>query len=216
MKESTWFKNYEAEVKSKRDKSNKNKVIVIPIVLGFMAVLCCILAMVNGNNAAAEQQVSPIFYFLPVFAFIALLTVMMLAVSKRKDPANRTRNSLKELLRSDGEVDAFDLQMSEAPVMELETNRTTRIFLTQDYVGSRFLADGDVTYTFIRKGDIASFNFKKTASTTDNPLNAAFFFDIKNSDGKVILNGLTDSGKQLDALMELIRTAQPAVSVSER
>lgn len=55
------------------------------------------------------------------------------------------------------------------------------------------------------------FHKNKTGSTTGNPVNAAFFFDIRNNKQKVIMNGLCDSGKQLDAITEMLTIANPEI-----
>ena len=117
------------------------------------------------------------------------------------------------MLKSDEDVDRFDQQMSIAPMGEVNLGTET-LFFTEDYVGKKYITGGDLKYTFIRRNEIASFHHSKTASNTANPLNAAFFFDIRNTNQQVIMNGSVDSGKQLDELVALLQTAQPEIQLS--
>lgn len=55
------------------------------------------------------------------------------------------------------------------------------------------------------------YSYSKTASTTGNPLKAAYFFDIRNGQQKVIMNGLADSRTKLKELEELLHIAQPSI-----
>lgn len=44
-------------------------------------------------------------------------------------------------------------------------------------------------------------------------MKAAFFFDIRNHEQKVIMNGLADSGKQLEAIIDMLQTANPHITL---
>ena len=209
MKESIWLKNYEQEVKGKRDASNGKKKIIL-IMVPLIMLLFMAAAMMNADSAAAQGQ-NPAMYFVPLFVVLMVFIVIMLSIGKKKDVTKHTRENVKALLRNDAEVEQFDRQMSEAPIKEVKISGDTTIFLTLDYVGKKCIAMGDLTYTFIRREEMAYYDYAKTASTTANPLNAAYFFDIRNAQKKVILNGLADSGSQLGQLEELLKLAQPAI-----
>ena len=48
----------------------------------------------------------------------------------------------------------------------------------EDYLGKKYMAGGHFMYSFIRRSDIAAMNYCKTASTTANPLRAAYFKEL--------------------------------------
>lgn len=209
MRESIWLKNYEQEVQSKRKQSNEKKkasLIVIPVML----LVALGLAAVNGDSAAANGQ-NPTMYIVGFFAFMMIFVLIVLNIGKKKDATKNTRKNVQELLRSDEEVEAFDQQMSMEPIKEVKISSDTAIFFTQDYLGKKYLAMGDLNYSFIHREEMAYYDYSKTASTTANPINAAFFFDIRNAENKVILNGLADSGAKLAELEELLRSAKPDI-----
>ena len=79
-------------------------------------------------------------------------------------------------------------------------------------VGKKWLsATNDLQYTFVRRTDIAFFNSSKTKSASANPLRASYFFDIRNANIEVIMNGLAENSDLLTELKELLKLAQPAV-----
>lgn len=209
MKESKWLKEYEKEVKDKREASNKNKKVIL-IIIPIMMLLFVGAAMLNSDIATAQGQES-IGFIAVIFIVIMIFAIVMISVGKKKDVTKKTRENVMSLLRGDEEVDSFDQQMSVVPIKEVKVSNTTTIFLTQDYIGKKYIDMGDFKYSFIHRNEIVSYNYAKTASTTGNPINAAFFFDIRDSKKKVIMNGLADSGSQLAELEELLRIAQPTI-----
>lgn len=214
MKESTWFKAYEQEVIEKKNKANGSKKTIF-LILAIMMIFFLVCALVNEKSFSAETLIK----FLPLlgtFAFIIILVSVLMLVTKKADPAKRTRNNLKELLRSDEEVEAFDLQMSTTPLKEFEVSQGTILFLTQDYIGEKGIDNGNVFYKFIRNKDIAYYDYMKTKSTTANPLKAAYFYDIRKANQEVILNGIADSSTQLEQLEDLLKTAQPSIQKSRK
>lgn len=209
MKQSIWLQNYEKAVNAKRGESNQKKKIIL-IIIPMMMVLGLIAAMAGGGMDDPQAQ-SGMLAFIGVFVGIMLFVVLMISIGKKKDVTKQTRNEVMALFRSDYDVDQFDQEMSAPPIKEIAISSETTMFLTENYIGVKFMSLGDLHYSFIRKHDAASFHKKKTGSTTGNPLNAAFFFDIRNAEQKVIMNGLADSGKQLDAIVELLQMAKPDV-----
>lgn len=210
MKESTWLKQYEKEAKAKRGKSNDNKKVIL-IIIPIMLLLFLGLAMVNGGAASSQGQNGMVFLVV-IFAAIIIFAIIMMSIGKKKDVTKSTRENVLALLGSDSEVDSFDSQMSQAPIKEVSISTETTVFLTESYVGMKFVSMGDLNYRFIHREEIAFYDYSKTASTTANPINAAFFFDIKNGQKKVILNGQVDSGSKMVELEELLKTANPNVT----
>ena len=209
MKESIWLKSYEREVNEKRNKSNGNKKIIL-IIVPVMMLLMMGAAMMNGENVDTQGQ-NPMMFFGIIFVVLMIFIIIMLSIGKKKDVAKPTRESVKALLRSDEEVQLFDQQMSATPIKEVEISSETTVFLTQDFVGMRYMYMGDLLYRFMRREDIAFYDYTKTASTTANPIKGAYFFDIRNAQQEVIMNGMTDSGAQMAELEELLKRAMPSI-----
>ena len=120
------------------------------------------------------------------------------------------------LLRSDEEVDAFDEQMSIAPVKEIKIDINDKFFVTADYVGITFLLSGDLQYRFARKEDIGGFNYAKTSGTGANPMRAGYFFDIVNRNNEKLLGGYAANSTQLDSVVELLKEIQPDLVIRNR
>lgn len=209
MKESTWLRKYEEEVSGKRKKSMDSKKIIF-IIIPVMFLVFVGLSMINGGNAEVEGS-NPAMYFVPLFIIIMLFAIIMVSKAKKMDVTKPTHDNVTALFRNDAEVDAFDQQMSQAPLKEVKINSTCTVFMTQDYVGTSSVAMGDLKYFFVRREDIAYYRYKKTKSTTGNPLQAAYFYDICDLNKNKIAGGLADTKKQFDELVELLKIAQPAV-----
>lgn len=212
MKQSIWLQNYEKEVRAKRNQSNQNKKVIL-IILPIMLLIMIIAAMA-GSSANDPQAQSGMLALVGVFVAIMLFAILMISIGKKKDVTAQTRKNVLALFKSDFDVDLFDQEMSVAPLKEIAISSETTMFLTENYIGQKYMSCGDLHYKFIRKHDAASFHKKKTGSTTANPVNAAFFFDIRNNNQQVIMNGLADSGKQLDAIIELLKMAKPDITLA--
>lgn len=201
MKESMWLQKYEAEVGGKRKASNQNKKIIL-IIVPIMALVFIVPAILGG--ASTPEQKSGIIAMVAVFAAILLFAVIMMAKGKKKDVTKPTRENVQALFETDAEVEMFDQQMSMAPIGEIKINSTDNIFMTQDYVGLKSIAMGDLVYMFAKRDKIASIRTSRTGSTTANPMNASFFFDVVDKENKIVLRGLADTGKQLEAVKEML------------
>lgn len=210
MKQSTWLQNYEKEVNKKRNNNNEQKKKLIPILVIAMMGMGIITAIAGGAMNTPEGRMGMVI-FIGLFVIIMLFTLLMLKIGKKKNVTTYTRNEVMALFQSDSDVEQFDSEMNRAPIQEVTINATTTMFMTQNYIGQKTTSSGDLRYSFIRKQDIDSFHKNKTGSTTGNPVNAAFFFDIRNNKQKVIMNGLCDSGKQLDAITEILTIANPEI-----
>ncbi|MBQ3164047.1 MAG: hypothetical protein IJC02_05860 [Lachnospiraceae bacterium] len=211
MKQSVWLQNYEQEVYAKRNASNQKKKI-IPIIFILMMAFGLIAAISNGALNDPQARTG-LLAFVGIFAFLMIYVLILMKIGKKKDVAKYTRNEVMALFHSDYDVEQFDQEMNAAPLKELTINEGTTMFMTENYIGIKSMPCGDLRYSFIRKHDIASFHRKKTASTTGNPMKAAFFFDIRNHEQKVIMNGLADSGKQLEAIIDMLQTANPHITL---
>lgn len=206
MKESIWLKKYESEVYEKRGKSNQNKKVIF-IILPVMLLLFLVAAMAGGGATDPQTQAG-MMAMVGVFAGIMVFAIIMVSIGKKKDVAKGTRENVLELLKTDEDVDFFDQQMNTAPIMEVKIATETTVFLTMDYVGKKYMLEGNLQYRFIRRSDVVYFNHCKTSSAGANPLRASYFFDIQNADKKVVLNGLAETGTQLEQLRELLNVAK--------
>ncbi|MBQ3514645.1 MAG: hypothetical protein IJA32_12775 [Lachnospiraceae bacterium] len=211
MKQSVWLQNYEQEVYAKRNASNQKKKI-IPIIFILMMAFGLIAAISNGALNDPQARTG-LLAFVGIFAFLMIYVLILMKIGKKKDVAKYTRNEVMALFHSDYDVEQFDQEMNAAPLKELTINEGTTMFMTENYIGIKSMPCGDLRYSFIRKHDMASFHRKKTGSTTGNPMKAAFFFDIRNHEQKVIMNGLADSGKQLEAIIDMLQTANPHITL---
>lgn len=211
MKQSVWLQNYEQEVYAKKNASNQKKKI-IPIIFILMMAFGLIAAISNGALNDPQARTG-LLAFVGIFAFLMIYVLILMKIGKKKDVAKYTRNEVMALFHSDYDVEQFDQEMNAAPLKELTINEGTTMFMTENYIGIKSMPCGDLRYSFIRKHDIASFHRKKTGSTTGNPMKAAFFFDIRNHEQKVIMNGLADSGKQLEAIIDMLQTANPHITL---
>ena len=211
MKQSVWLQNYEQEVYAKKNASNQKKKI-IPIIFILMMAFGLIAAISNGALNDPQARTG-LLAFVGIFAFLMIYVLILMKIGKKKDVAKYTRNEVMALFHSDYDVEQFDQEMNAAPLKELTINEGTTMFMTENYIGIKSMPCGDLRYSFIRKHDMASFHRKKTGSTTGNPMKAAFFFDIRNHEQKVIMNGLADSGKQLEAIIDMLQTANPHITL---
>ena len=212
MKKSTWLQAYETEVREKRNQSNQKKKVIF-ILLPVMMILMFV-GIISSSDLSNPEVRSSMMVMGGVFAFTLLFVIFIVSISKKKDVTKYTSQNLSKLLTSDEEVDKFDQQMNTAPINEVAIASETTIFITEDYLGKKWMASGDLRYDFIRLSDIASFNYTKTGSNTGNPLNAAFFFDIRNAKQSIILNGSADSGKQLEAFIALLQDVKPEIKIN--
>ena len=213
MKQSIWLQNYEQEVKAKRNTSNEQKKKIIPIILIAMMALGIIAAIANGALNDPQSRTG-LLAFIGIFAFIMLYVFILMKISAKKDVTKYTRNEVMALFHSDYDVEKFDQEMNSAPLREITISAGTTMFMTESYIGTKSILGGDLHYSFIRKHDMASFHKKMTKSTTANPIKAAYFFDIRNNEQKVIMNGLADSGKQLEAIIDMLQTANPNITLA--
>lgn len=212
MKNSIWLQNYTKEVQDKKNKSDVNKkyiFLIVPLIM----LAGIVIATFAGNEPITEETKMGLIMMVGVFAFIMLYSMLLLKIRKKKDVTKYTRDNVLSLLRTDEEVDRFDQQMMASPIKNVKFSNINNLFLTEDYVGMDSVFGGDLKYVFVRKTDVTFIRFKKTASTTGNPLNAAFLFDVLNKENKIILQGCADSGKQLEEVIALLQMAQPTLQI---
>ncbi len=213
MRESQWLKEYERVQKEKRQGSNQKKKVIF-IILPIMLLLFTVPALMNGGMSDPQVR-NGMLGMVVVFVGIFLFVVLMLSIGKKKDVTKSTRNSVKEVLKTDEDVALFDAQMNAAPLKVINIAVGSDAILTKDFFARMYNDCGDLKYRFARNEDIVSLHYKKTGSTTANPLKAAYFFDLRDAKNNVIMNGLADSGSQLAELENLLKVANPELIVKK-
>lgn len=213
MKQSVWLQDYEKEVNGKRQKSNQGKKVTF-IIIPVMMVLVIAAALANGA-AEDPQAKSGMLFMVVIFAFIMIFAMVMIGKGKKIDAAKGTREDVLQLLKTDEDVDCFDLQMGKKPDMEEKIAVETSVFLTTDYVGKKFMYLGDLQYRFARRKDIAALDYCKTAGAGANPLKASYFFDVKDAGNKKVLGGIAETKEQLERLETLLKEANPNLVVTK-
>ena len=205
MKNSVWFEHYEKDRKQERAKKVKSNGIVF-IILPIMILAGLISAISGGSLNTAEGRMG-VMMFGGVAVFILIFAAIMVVIGKKKDITKAERENVKQLLHTDEEVELFDQQMSTAPIAEFSSKGVV-ICAKQDFVYKR---RGEERFSFIWRRDIANLYYCKTASTGINPFKAAYFYDLRRVDNKVVFNGLVDSGKELERLEEFFQSLQPSI-----
>ena len=205
MKNSVWFEHYEKDRKQERAKKVKSNGIVF-IILPIMILAGLISAISGGSLNTAEGRMG-VMMFGGVAVFILIFAAIMVVIGKKKDITKAERENVKQLLHTDEEVELFDQQMSATPIAEFSSKGVV-ICATQDFVYKR---RGEERFSFIWRRDIANLYYCKTASTGINPFKAAYFYDLRRADNKVVFNGLVDSGKELERLEEFFQSLQPSI-----
>lgn len=214
MKKSLWLKKYEEETKAKRTQSmnGKNKILLIVPVM-FMIIF---IAAVAGGGLSTPEAKNGMIGMALLFVVIILFVIIIISRAKKKDVTKHTAESVNSLFETDEDVEQFDRQMQNSPIMQIKTDVNESIFLTMDYVGKSSQYGGDLSYTFIKRTDITSLNYCKMASTTANPLKASYAYDIRNAQNRVIMNGIASSMQVFQQIEELIKTARPSVTVNKK
>ena len=206
MRNSGWFEHYEKERKQERAKKVKSNNLVF-IILPIM-ILAGLISAISGGALNTAEGRQGVMMFGGVAAFILIFSAIIVVIGKKKDITKAERENVKQLLHTDEEVDLFDQQMSTTPIAEFSAGKGVAICATQDFVYKR---RGEERCSFIWRRDIANLYYCKTASTGINPLKAAYFYDLRRADNKVIFNGLVNSGKELAKLEEFFHTLQPSI-----
>ena len=211
MKNSIWLTNFEKEVNEKRSQSNQKKKVIF-IILPIMMALFLIPALASGDMVDPQVKMG-ILFMLGTFVFIFLFIILLLGKGKKIDASAGTRKSLMELLQSDEEVDAFDQQMSSPNLKEIKIADQSNIILTSDYIALSFYHLGDLQYRFARIKDISAIAYSKTGSMNANPINASYFFDIKDNQNKIILQGAASKKSLLDEMIDSLNKLQPDIKI---
>lgn len=209
MRESVWLKKHVDEVQGKRDQSaQKKKVMLILIPLMFGLFFIGIIASA-GDAVSSEIRTAMIVMF-GVFLAIMVMVILLLGKAKKIDATVGTRESVAKLLKTDEDVEFFDAEMSQKPVNAVWLTGVSNFFVTNNFIGVKFMYLGDEQYRFAKKADVTKFAYSQTKGVKE------IFFDVLNRDDEKILGSSATSKKQIDEIIALLQTANPSLTVDVR
>lgn len=194
---SVWLKEYTARVSSRKESSNSKKIIM-PIMLLIMAGGLEAFLIFGKDGLNDPQLQGPIKIVGIVAGVMLILTTFLIALGKKKNVTSCTSENLDELLTTEELVREFDAQMKEPPVFKVVNDANSYFFGTRTYLGQRFPALGNETYTFVRFSDIASLHY---VTLKENGFVKDILVDIRDRNGKILMNGHVENKKDLDALI---------------
>lgn len=195
---SVWLKEYTKRVKKAKAKSNGNKKI-IPIIIFLMAGGLDAYLIFAKDGLNDPQLQGPVKGIAIGAGIMLVLSILLIALGKKKDVTIRTTSNLNELLTSVEAVKDFDAQMQAAPVFKVEIDANACFFATKDYLVEKFPDLGNETYSFVRLSDIAEFHY---CGIKKNGKVQSIAFDIRDRSGNVIMNGILYSMKEVNALCD--------------
>ena len=209
MRESVWLKKHVDEVQGKRDQSAQKKklmLILIPMMFGLMFIGVIASA---GDAVASEVRTAMIAMF-AVFLAVMVMVILLLGKAKKIDATVGTRESVAKLLETDEDVEFFDAEMSQKPVNAVWLTGVSNFFVTNNFIGVKFMYLGDEQYRFAKKADVTKFAYSQTKGVKE------IFFDVLNRDDEKILGSSATSKKQIDEIIALLQTANPSLTVDVR
>ncbi len=207
---SKWLKEYSTRVNQKRTKSNGNKWL-IPVI--FTIIIGGLIGVMISQGALDDpQKMTGVKILGAIGGVMLLLSIILIATSKKKVASNRTAVDLDELLKSAEEVQAFDQQMAQKPIFSVDNPLGSSIFATKDYLGYKFSDMGDETYQFVHLRDIASMHYLGVKGTG---LSRSYIFDLRDNNGKVLMNGTLDNRGKLEDLLDELKTSLAGVDFVE-
>ena len=209
MRESVWLKKHVDEVQGKRDQSaQKKKVMLILIPMMFGLFFIGIIA--SAGDAVSSEVKTALIAMFGVFLAIMVMVILLLGKAKKIDATVGTRESVAKMLKTDEDVEFFDAEMSQKPLNEVWLTGVSKFFVTNNFVGVRFMYLGDEQYRFAKKADVTKFAYSQTKGVKE------IFFDVINRDDEKIFGESATSKKQIDEIIALLQTANPSLTVDVR
>lgn len=214
MKQSRWLENYEKDLLEEYDTNIKNKSILACIIsLIFLAMISIPL-----TDGVIKDPIMQVVFIISstIMLLVTIIVVVLLLRSKRPELASATKESVASLLDTDCDVDEFDRQMAIEPIKEVKTSHESYMFLTDDYVGKRFVLQGKKQYRFIKRRDIGDLNYYKLNIKSSNPSKQTYTYNVENAQGEVVISSIADTEEQLEDVKELLAIAQPKVQFNDK
>ena len=203
---SAWLQEYLKRTSGAKKKSNGNKKIILIIIPLMLAV--GIGAIIYNGGLNDPQFLNTIKILACIAGAILVLAIILIAAGSKKNVTSRTEDNLNELIRSSGEAKDFDKQMSVNPVFKVEIDELNYFASTRDYLYKRFSDMGNETYTFVRLKDIDSLHYSMAKV---KGLKKEFYIDLRDGNGKVLMNGRVTSPAKLTSFQESIQSLVPDI-----
>lgn len=209
MRESVWLKKHVEEVQGKRDQSAQKKkvmLILLPMVFGlfFIAIIA------SAGEAMASEIRTAMIVMLAVFAGVIVMVILLLGKAKKIDATKGTRENVTAILKTDEDVEFFDMEMSQKPLKEVWLSGVSKFFVTQNYIGVKFMYLGDEQYRFAKKTEVTGFAYCKTKGVKE------IFFDVLNYNNEKIFGESATSMNQINEIITLLQEFQPNLTVNKK
>lgn len=209
MRESVWLKKHVEEVQGKRDQSAQKKKIML-ILLPMMFGLFFIAIMASAGEAMASEIRTAMIVMLAVFAGVMVMVILLLSKTKKIDATKGTRENVTAMLKTDEDVEFFDMEMSQKPLKEVWLSGVSKFFVTQNYIGVKFMYLGDEQYRFAKKTEVTGFAYCKTKGVKE------IFFDVLNYNNEKIFGESATSMNQINEIITLLQEFQPNLTVNKK
>lgn len=209
MRESVWLKKHVEEVQGKRDQSAQKKKIML-ILLPMMFGLFFIAIMASAGETMASEIRTAMIVMLAVFAGVMVMVILLLGKAKKIDATKGTRENVTAMLKTDEDVEFFDMEMSQKPLKEVWLSGVSKFFVTQNYIGVKFMYLGDEQYRFAKKTEVTGFAYCKTKGVKE------IFFDVLNYNNEKIFGESATSMNQINEIITLLQEFQPNLTVNKK
>lgn len=209
MRESVWLKKHVEEVQGKRDQSAQKKKVML-ILLPMMFGLFFIAIIASAGEAMASEIRTAMIVMLAVFAGVMVMVILLLGKAKKIDATKGTRENVTVMLKTDEDVEFFDMEMSQKPLKEVWLSGVSKFFVTQNYIGVKFMYLGDEQYRFAKKTEVTGFAYCKTKGVKE------IFFDVLNYNNEKIFGESATSMNQINEIITLLQEFQPNLTVNKK
>lgn len=209
MRESVWLKKHVEEVQGKRDQSAQKKKVML-ILLPMMFGLFFIAIIASAGEAMASEIRTAMIVMLAVFAGVMVMVILLLGKAKKIDATKGTRENVTAMLKTDEDVEFFDMEMSQKPLKEVWLSGVSKFFVTQNYIGVKFMYLGDEQYRFAKKTEVTGFAYCKTKGVKE------IFFDVLNYNNEKIFGESATSMNQINEIITLLQEFQPNLTVNKK
>jgi len=209
VRESVWLKKHVEEVQGKRDQSAQKKKVML-ILLPMMFGLFFIAIIASAGEAMASEIRTAMIVMLAVFAGVMVMVILLLGKAKKIDATKGTRENVTAILKTDEDVEFFDMEMSQKPLKEVWLSGVSKFFVTQNYIGVKFMYLGDEQYRFAKKTEVTGFAYCKTKGVKE------IFFDVLNYNNEKIFGESATSMNQINEIITLLQEFQPNLTVNKK
>ena len=196
-------------MQGKRDQSAQKKKIML-ILLPMMFGLFFIAIMASAGETMASEIRTAMIVMLAVFAGVMVMVILLLGKAKKIDATKGTRENVTAMLKTDEDVEFFDMEMSQKPLKEVWLSGVSKFFVTQNYIGVKFMYLGDEQYRFAKKTEVTGFAYCKTKGVKE------IFFDVLNYNNEKIFGESATSMNQINEIITLLQEFQPNLTVNKK